>query len=270
MPDTYTVNPVHRFLPVISPESEGVHHSHDTFIRQTVVEGGFSENMKPSECTIVSTRITNQLSSNIDTDEHLNSTGRRIINEVSDRISTSRRAIASLTNLSLDSGTRTAAPSILSTVGSDSGGYRGLAEAAEKLTNTCQRPDERLSYVAAASQYHRVGARAHERDLSAHIPYVLTERKAFLDQRHRARLALALEPAPAPNSELSEIELGAMPGSLGNNDQKLTADETRHILRNSAFQRCVAAVMGRLMDRSCAWLLLGFWVALVFSVALPM
>lgn len=195
--------------------------------------------------------------------------GRRTLNEVSDRNSTNCQAIASLTNLSLDARPITAAPSIFSTVEDDFEGYSGLAEAAEKLTNTCQRPDERLSHVVASSQYHRVAAQAHKRHLSLHIPYLLSERKAFLGQRHKARLALALEPVPVPNSQLDEIELGAMStaGLFGNHDQKLAP---RRITQNTALQRYAAAVMDRLMKRSCAWFLLGFWAVLILSTAVPM
>jgi len=207
-----------------------------------------------------------QCPSNIYTDGNPDSARGRTLNEASDRSSTNRQAIASLTNLSLDSDPRTAATSIFSTE-DDFGKYKGLAEAAEKLTNTCQRDDERLSRVKAASQYGRVAAEAmavRRRSLADHVPFAMAERKAFLGQRHKARLALALEPVPAPNSELDEIELGAM---SGNHDQNLAPGKPR---RNTALKRWVAAVMGRLIARSCAWFLLGFWAVLIFSVGIPM
>ena len=253
---------MHWHLPVIPPEAEGVYQSHDTFIGQSVAEGTSSRNMVPSEYTFVSVLITNQHSSN---DGNPDRTLRQTLNEVSDRRSTSHQAIASLTNLSLDSDPRTAAPSILSTVEDDLGRYKGLAEAAEKLTNTLLRPDERLSHVAAASQCHRVKLRGREPgELEDHAPYLLAQRKAYLGKRYKARLALALEPAPAPNSELDEIELGAM---SGNHDQKLAPSNTG---RNTTLQRCIAVMMDRLMGRSCAWFLLGFWAVLILSAAVPM
>ena len=141
--------------------------------------------------------------------------------------------------------------------------YKGLADAAEKLTNTCEG-HERLSHVKATSQYRRVAvlAEAHGREFEEHVPFALSERKAFLDRTHKARLALALEPVPSPNSELDEIELGEMEmsGTFRNHDQILAP------ARKTALQRFVAV----LMSRSCAWFLLGFWAVLIISIAVPM
>ncbi|KAF8429797.1 hypothetical protein EV426DRAFT_713669 [Tirmania nivea] len=245
LPDTSTLNSMHRIV----PEPDGVHHCYDSFIGQGEVEGSPSGNMAPSR--------------------NLDLTRRRTLNGVSDRGSTNDQSIAFLTNIPLDSDSRATAPSVLSTVEDDFGRYKGLAEAAEKLTNTFQRPDERLSHLVAASQYRRVATRAipYDKDVAVHMPYALTERKAYLGQRHKARLARALEPVPALNSEMDEIELGAMSRSLGNHHQGLAWGKPR---RNTALQRLVAAVIDRVMDRSCAWFLLGFWAVLIIAVAVPL
>jgi len=49
LPDTPIVDSVHQYIPGIAPEHEGFHHSHDTFIGQSVAEGGSSGNIVPSE-----------------------------------------------------------------------------------------------------------------------------------------------------------------------------------------------------------------------------